>query len=59
MMHYPDGAMCLACTAVDKRCDHLPFNLYRVIRKPDEKGDLMVLCEEFVRRPKEAKPDAN
>ena len=46
----PKGDMCLVCIHLKRVCNHLPFDTYRPMGKPDEDGFMEVKCEDFVKK---------
>ena len=40
----------MACEMLHKDCSKLPFDKYRPSCKPDDDGDVEVICEEFKRK---------
>ena len=48
-MHIPRGFMCIACIRLHRKCNHLPFETYRPLEKPDNEGYVTVKCEDFER----------
>lgn len=50
MVSIPKGDMCMACIYLHHKCNHLPFNSYIRMGKPDKEGYVEVKCVEFVKR---------
>lgn len=44
--------MCIVCTHILRKCNHLPFDTYRPMGKPDPEGYREVKCQEFTKRKK-------
>jgi hypothetical protein len=51
MNKIPSGEMCFCCEHANRRCDHLPFDEYKPIAKPDKDGYWFVRCEEYAPSP--------
>lgn len=49
-MKIPKGFMCMACIYVHHKCNHLPFNEYPPIGKPDKDGYVEVKCMKYIKR---------
>ena len=49
MINIPMGDMCLVCTHLHRKCNHLPFNKYRPMGKTDEDGYRQVRCLDFIK----------
>jgi hypothetical protein len=47
-MCYPNGDMCMNCTKLYEKCNHLPFE---EMRKHKQDGvDYIVICSDYVKR---------
>lgn len=49
--HIPNGEMCIGCTKVHEKCNHLPFSKMQVIDKRDPAYPV-VKCDEYVKQSK-------
>lgn len=47
--HVPRGFMCLTCTHLHRKCNHLPFTEMKVIHVFKEDGLKEVKCTDFER----------
>lgn len=50
--HIPKGFMCLTCTHLHRKCNHLEFTKMQVIKVYKEDGLKEVKCTDFVREEK-------
>lgn len=50
MTYIPKGFMCCVCIYLYHKCNHLYFNLYKPMGKPDLEGFIEVKCINFVKR---------
>lgn len=50
MLHYPLGDMCMNCTKLYDKCNHLDFSKMRKHQVDSLAGEVVVICSEYTKK---------